>query len=302
MDKIGLALGGGGAKGIGHVLVLEALEELGMRPTHIAGTSIGALIGAMYCAGMSAAEIKDTFLQFSLNKDESLKHIVTRKHIFKWLDFISPQFRGKGLIRVENLMLHLFDSVQANSFEELEIPLTVVTSDFWSRKQVTIKRGPIIPAIRASMSLPGVFEPVTIKNRVLIDGGAVNPVPFDLLPKNCDLTIAIDVLGQRSSTLGQIPSLSEAVFNTFQIMQKSIIREKLHASHPDIYIEPKIANIKVLEFYKADEIFQKARGIKSQLKRRIHKHMEEQELQKQKEAQAPLLERLLKRTNKAAKK
>ena len=281
MEKIGLALGGGGAKGISHVLILEALEELGLRPSYITGTSIGALIGAMYCAGMSAGEVKEAFLRFSLKQDESLKHIVTRKHIFKWMDFISPQFRGKGLIRVENLLVHLFDSVHANRFDELEIPLAVVTSDFWNRHQVTIKSGPIIPAVRASMSLPGVFEPVTIGKRVLIDGGAVNPVPFDLLPEGCDLTIAVDVLGQRSSTLGQIPSLSEAVFNTFQIMQKSIIREKLQTSSPDIYIEPKLADIKVLEFYKANEVFLKARGVKSQLKRKITQHLEEQALQQQ---------------------
>ncbi len=273
MEKIGLALGGGGAKGVSHVLMLEALEEMGLRPSYVTGTSIGALIGAMYCAGMSPGDIKEIFLQFSLKKDETFRHIVTRKHIFKWMDFISPQFRGKGLVRVENLLVHLFDSVHASRFSELEIPLKVVASDFWARHQVVIDKGPLIPAIRASMSLPGVFEPVTIGKRVLVDGGAVNPVPFDLLPDDCDLTIAIDVLGQRSSTIGKIPSLSEAVFNTFQIMQKSIIREKLKIASPDIYIEPKITNIKVLEFYKANDIFQQAKGTKSYLKRKITQHL-----------------------------
>ncbi len=290
MDKIGLSLGGGGAKGISHVLVLEALEELGLRPSHVTGTSIGALIGAMYCAGMSAAEIKDAFLHFSLGKDETLKHIVTRKHLFKWMDFISPQFRGKGLVRVENLLIHLFDEVKANTFEELEIPLTVVTSDFWERKQVVLHKGELIPAVRASMSLPGVFEPVTLDGKVLIDGGAVNPVPFDLLPKSCDLTIAVDVLGQRSSTVRKLPSLSEAVFNTFQIMQKSIIQEKLHTSRPDIYIEPNISGIKVLEFYRANEVFQQASSIKSELKRKITLHYKQKEQQAEKPG---LLRRLM---------
>ncbi|MEH6467498.1 MAG: patatin-like phospholipase family protein, partial [Porticoccus sp.] len=120
--KIGLALGGGGAKGISHVLILEALEEMDLRPSFVAGTSIGALIGAMYCAGMSTAEMKAIFLEFSLREDESLKHIVTRKHIFKWLDFIAPQFRGRGLLRVENLLTYLFESVHASRFDQLEIP------------------------------------------------------------------------------------------------------------------------------------------------------------------------------------
>ncbi|MBQ0713308.1 MAG: patatin-like phospholipase family protein [Porticoccus sp.] len=270
--KIGLALGGGGAKGISHVLVLEALEEMDLRPSFVSGTSIGALIGAMYCAGMSTAEMKAIFLEFSLREDESLKHIVTRKHIFKWLDFIAPQFRGRGLLRVENLLTYLFESVHASRFSQLEIPLRVVASNFWNRQQVILETGPLIPAIRASMSLPGLFEPVKIKNQVLIDGGAVNPVPFDILPKDCDLTIAVDVIGERTVS-EKIPSLSEAVFNTYQIMQKSIIREKLELMSPDIYLEPNVVDIRVLEFYKAAEIFKQATSIKRKLKRKINQQL-----------------------------
>lgn len=270
--KIGLALGGGGAKGISHVLILEALEEMDLRPSFVTGTSIGALIGAMYCAGMSTAEMKAIFLEFSLRENESLKHIVTRKHIFKWLDFIAPQFRGRGLLRVENLLTYLFESVHASRFSQLDIPLNVVASNFWSRQQVILKTGALIPAIRASMSLPGLFEPVKIKNQVLIDGGAVNPVPFDILPKDCDLTIAVDVIGERTVS-EKIPSLSEAVFNTYQIMQKSIIREKLELMSPDIYLEPNIVDVRVLEFYKAAEIFKQAAPIKRKLKRRINQQL-----------------------------
>tara|TARA_R110000822_G_scaffold159476_13_gene299294 strand:+ start:507 stop:1340 length:834 start_codon:yes stop_codon:yes gene_type:complete len=272
MKKIGLALGGGGAKGISHVLILEALEEMDLRPSFITGTSIGALIGAMYCAGMSTAEMKAIFLEFSLRENESLRHIVTRKHLFKWLDFIAPQFRGRGLLRVENLLTYLFESVHATQFSELEIPLKVVASNFWSRQQVVLDHGPLIPAIRASMSLPGLFEPVKIRNQVLIDGGAVNPVPFDLLPKDCDLTIAVDVIGDRTVS-EKIPSLSEAVFNTYQIMQKSIIREKLKTMTPDIYIEPNIVDVRVLAFYKAAEIFKQAAPIKRKLKQKINQQL-----------------------------
>ncbi len=270
--KVGLALGGGGAKGISHVLILEVLEELDLQPCFIAGTSIGALIGAMYCAGMSTAEMRAIFLEFSLKENESLKHIVTRKHIFKWLDFIGPQFRGRGLLRVENLLTYLFESVHATRFSELSIPLKVVASDFWSRQQVILDKGTLIPAIRASMSLPGLFEPVKIRNRVLIDGGAVNPVPFDLLPKDCDLTIAVDVIGERTVSK-KLPSLSEAVFNTYQVMQKSIIREKLITMTPDIYFEPNVVELRVLEFYKANELFKHGDATKRKLKRLIKQHL-----------------------------
>lgn len=268
MKKIGLALGGGGAKGVSHLLILEALEELGLKPAYVTGTSIGALIGAMYCAGMPTQDIKEIFLEFSLKDNESIKHLVTKKHIFKWMDFIGPQFRGRGLIRVENLISYLFESVQAKRFTQLEIPLKVVASDFWNRQQVVLDKGALIPAIRASMSLPGLFEPVKVGGRILIDGGAVNPVPFDLLPDSCDLRIAVDVIGERSDT-EKMPSLSEAVFNTYQIMQKSIIREKLEKAPPEIYIEPSVVNVKMLEFYRANEIFKQATATKSNLKRKI---------------------------------
>jgi NTE family protein len=266
--KIGIALGGGGAKGISHVLVLEALEEMNLKPSFVAGTSIGALIGAMYCAGVSTSEMKRIFLEFSLRENESLKHIVTRKHIFKWLGFIGPQFRGPGLLRVENLLTYLFESVQATHFSDLKTPLQVVASDFWNRQQVILNEGELIPAIRASMSLPGLFEPVKINRQVLIDGGAVNPVPFDILTTKCDLVIAIDVIGERTVS-EEIPSLSEAVFNTYQIMQKSIIREKLKAKAPDIYFEPNVVKLRVLEFYRANEVFKMAEAIKQPLKEKI---------------------------------
>jgi len=268
VNKIGLALGGGGAKGVSHLLILEALEEEGLKPAFVTGTSIGALIGALYCAGLSTRDIKDIFLEFSLKDNESIKHLVTRKHIFKWLDFIGPQFRGKGLIRVENLITYLFESVQAERFSQLDIPLRVVASDFWNRQQVILDKGALIPAIRASMSLPGLFQPVNVGGRILIDGGAVNPVPFDLLPDDCDLRIAVDVIGERAETR-KMPSLSASVFNTYQIMQKSIIREKLAKSPPEIYIEPNVGEVKMLEFYRANEIFKQATAVKSLLKRKI---------------------------------
>ena len=104
--------------------------------------------------------------------------------------------------------------------------------------------------------------------RILIDGGAVNPVPFDLLPDDCDLRIAVDVIGERAETR-KMPSLSASVFNTYQIMQKSIIRERLAKSPPEIYIEPNVSEVKMLEFYRANEIFKQATAVKSLLKRKI---------------------------------
>jgi NTE family protein len=136
-----------------------------------------------------------------------------------------------------------------------------------------LDEGELAPAIQASMSLPGVFTPVTMGENVLIDGGAVNPVPFDLLPSDCDLTIAVDVIGRRDAGPDRMPSLQEAIFNTFQIMERSIVREKLRNSSPDIYIEIEISNIRALEFYKADQVFKQAQTAKDQLKRELEKRI-----------------------------
>ena len=266
MKKIGIALGGGGAKGLAHVLMFEALDELNLKPSYVTGTSIGAVAGVLYCSGLTAKEIRQIISEISIAENDTLRDVVTKKHMLKWLNFIAPQFEGRGLLKAESFINFLFESIEAKTFEELVIPLRVVTADFWTREQVVLDSGDLASAIQASISLPGVFTPVTMGENVLIDGGAVNPVPFDLLPKDCDLTIAIDVIGRRTAVNGRMPSLQEAIFNTFQIMERSIIREKLRHTAPDIYIEVEIWNIRALEFYKADQVFKQAQKAKDQLK------------------------------------
>lgn len=275
MANIGLALGGGGAKGIAHVIVIEAIEELGLKPVSITGTSIGAIVGVLYAGGANSQDIRDIFLQFSLDRNQSIKDLVTKRHIFKWMDFIGPQFRGKGLIRVENLLNFLFESIQSTTFEELKIPLRVVAADFWTREEHILDSGLLLPAVRGSMSLPGLLEPVKLNGSLLIDGGAVNPVPFDRLHAHCDFSIAVDVLGIKSSS-AKTPSLSDAVFNTFQIMQKSIIREKLITHRPNLYLVPSLQDVRMLEFYRAREILDAARKQKNHFKKMIDQAIEDQ--------------------------
>lgn len=273
MVRLGIALGGGGAKGLAHVLMLEALDELGVQPVCVVGTSIGAVIGVQYCSGKSGREIRDSITQMIARNDASLREALTNKHLFKWLEFIAPQFDGTGLLKAEGFVSWLFESIQATSFEQLAIPLRVVAADFWSREELVLERGQLQPAILASMSLPGLFSPVMIGDRVLVDGGAVNPVPFDLLPSDCTLTAAVDVIGQRGHAQGEPPSLSDAVFNTFQIMEKSIIRAKLHTRPPDIYVEIEAVDIRLLEFYKAHQVFAQATRAKDYFKRELERQL-----------------------------
>ena len=269
MEKIGIALGAGGARGLAHVLMLETLDELGLKPACVSGASVGAIAGVLYCSGLTGKELRESLSVLMVSERNSIKNVLN----FKWLDFIAPQFEGTGLIKSENFIKFLFKSITARTFEELDIPLSVVAANFWTREEVVIKKGDLVSSIQASMSLPGVFAPVLINGNVLIDGGAVNPVPFDILPNDCDLTIAIDVIGHRTAGPDLMPSKTEAVFNTFQIMEKSITREKLRVSRPDIYIAPDISDVRVLEFHKAEHIFRQAQPAKDRLKRELEKRM-----------------------------
>ena len=269
MEKIGIALGAGGARGLAHILMLETLDELGLKPAYISGASIGAVAGVLYCSGMTGKEMRESLSALTVPERNSVKNVFA----LKWLDFIAPQFERSGLLKAENFIRFLFKSVTARTFDELDIPLFVVTADFWTREEVVLKSGDLVSAIQASMSLPGIFTPVLINDKVLIDGGAVNPVPFDILPDDCDLTIAIDVIGHRTAGPRLTPSLMEAIFNTFQIMEKSITRQKLRVACPDIYIMPDIADIRVLEFHKSEHVFRQTQPAKDQLKRELEKRL-----------------------------
>jgi NTE family protein len=269
--SIGIALGTGGAKGVAHILLLEVLDELGLRPCHIAGSSMGAVIGVLYCSGRPASEIRRMISDMSYDEEDLLSDILTGDGPMRWLDFVEPQFHGKSLLRSKKFVSFLFQSVNRKTFDELEIPLSVVTTDFWDREQVVFDSGELEPAIQASMALPGLFEPVDYQGRVLIDGGVVNPVPFDLLPDNCDVKIGVDAVGHRTVSEDRIPSVTDAVFNSFQIMQQSIVTEKIRRHPPDIFIELDIKNIRVLEFYRANEIFKQAEAAKQEFRQKLNK-------------------------------
>jgi NTE family protein len=242
MKRVGVALGGGGAKGLSQIAFLKALDELGVRPTVIAGSSIGAVIGGLYAAGVSGAGL------------EQLLKTIGFKELYKiFLDFSilsdSAIFTGK---RVEEFLAR---RIPCQTFEEIEIPLKIVATDFWNRREVIFENGSLITAIRASIAMPAVFEPELLNDKVLIDGGAVNPLPYDLIRPECDLTIAIDVSGEKTYTPGDpVPNMLESLLSTFQIMQASIVEAKKKLSPPDIYIKPALTNIRVLDFYRYKEI------------------------------------------------
>ncbi|MGE0623889.1 MAG: patatin-like phospholipase family protein [Pseudomonadales bacterium] len=266
--KVGLALGGGGAKGLAHIPMLQALDAAGVRPVAIAGTSIGAIMGTLYASGASGDEIHAGITEL-VAMPKTLQEAFEAKQLFAWLEFFDLNISRGSLFQVDRFLDHLEDLIGVSRFEDLEIPLKVVATDFWAREEVVFDRGPIIPAVAASFAMPGIFKPVVQDDRVLVDGGSVNPLPYDLLEDDCDLLIAIDVMGQRAPEEDQLPSYTESVFNTFQIAEKSILREKFRRRKPDIYIEVEVTGVRALEFHKVDHILRQAEPARERLQQAL---------------------------------
>jgi NTE family protein len=271
MKKIGLALGGGGAKGLAHVPLLEVLDEAGVKLHVISGTSIGSIMGALYASGMSGAEIREGLDRIIIARGDSIRDLHRKKDAFKILSFIDLEFSRGGLLKSDKFIEYLYGNLGSKTFEELTTPLKIVATDFWSNEQVILEEGELLPAIQASMGLPGVFTPVVRNERVLIDGGGVNPVPHDILQEECDLVIAIDVMGTRKPSKHPLPNVLRAVLHTFDIMQNSIIAQRIKANPPDILIRPDVENVEILEFDKAPSVYRQAAPAAEHLRRELER-------------------------------
>ena len=265
LPRIGLALGGGGAKGLAHILMLEALDDLGIRPQVISGTSIGAIIGALYAAGLSGRDIRALIEQFFVDRKAAGHELFALPKSIRWLDFIDPALAEGGLLDSSDFIKYLGEVLPATRFNELVIPLKVVAAELLTGRQVVIDSGDLLPALQASMAVPGVFAPVKWKGMTLVDGGVANPLPYDLVEADSDLVIAIDVSGSRDLEDGEMLSSIGVLLQSFHNMGNNIVAEKLKRLQPSIYIRPEIKNVKVLEFYKAREIFAAARPAQQQL-------------------------------------
>ncbi len=277
MKKIGLALGGGGARGFAHIPILEVFDELGIKLHCITGTSIGAILGALYASGHSAKDIAQLFYELITPPHATWKDLFQKKDMLKILELIDPHisFKPQGLLKGEKLLHYLYDQMQIETFEELNIPLKVVATDFWRREQVVFSSGDLMPAIRASMALPYIFAPVSNDERVLVDGGLVNNVPFDLLDNACDLKIAVDIMGESSAPLTKVPSPRDAIMHTYQVMMDAVTQEKLKNNPVDIYVRPPLQDVEIMDFHKPWEIYEQGLQAKDDFKRLLEKKIEE---------------------------
>jgi len=266
--RIGLALGGGGARGLAHIPVLEALDDLGLKPAQINGTSIGALMGAAYASGRSGQEIREIALEI----------FADRNSVFSRLWQLRPRrfaemFRA-GPVQFDPLrVLEVFvaDYLPA-TFEDLHIPLRMLATDFYGCEEVDFDSGPLLPALAASIAIPALFRPVRFAGRHLIDGGIVNPLPFDGLRETCDIVIAVDVVGAPVPRENKDDiSVLDSLFGSSQILMQTITKQKLKLDQPDILVSPPHDTIRVLDFMKAERILDKAESLRDVTRQQLEK-------------------------------
>jgi NTE family protein len=264
--RIGLALGGGGARGLAHIAILEAFDELGVKPAMIAGTSIGALIGAAYASGMRAAEIRQYCSATFARRSALLRHIY-----FRWRGRVWDYWRpgSPAFFKSERIFELVLPADLPKTFESLEIPFQSVATDFFTQAEYVSGSGPLLPAIAASSALPALLTPVKLDGRVLIDGGFVNPLPFDLLTPHTGIVIASDVSGGASEPKEDFPRPMEALLGAQQIALRSVINAKLRTSAPNLLIRPAVGQFRVLDFRRMDEILAASAAAKEETRRAL---------------------------------
>lgn len=276
--KIGIALGGGAARGWSHIGVLQALTEAGLEPDIIVGTSIGSVVGGCYVADR-------------LEELEAFACTLTRRRVFGFLDF---NFAGSGLISGQKLSDALNKHLQTIEIEKMAKQFVAVATELKTGHEIWLSKGPLVPAMHASYALPGIFRPVKINNRWLIDGALVNPIPvsvcralgariviavnlnWDFFGKgsvvpNQDAFGEVDVPeednvppegnGQAAQNLlrrqffgqgGGAPGISSVMMDAFNIIQDRIARSRLAGDPPDVMIMPNLGTMGMFDFHLAE--------------------------------------------------
>lgn len=248
--KVGLALGTGAARGLAHIGVLEVLEKEGIPIDIIAGTSIGALIGVLYAQGKNSTLIKKLALETGLGR------------ILTLLDLTLPR---TGFIGGKRIKVWLRSVIgQDVQFSDLKIPFACVATDIMTGGEVVMNHGSVLEAVRASISIPGIFTPVNHEGRYLVDGGLVNPVPISVLKNmGAEFIIAVNVIpdisiDNRSYWTGKKGSKEFRELNIFDVLMQSIYigihaLAKTATNDADVVIEPQVAYISPGDFPRARE-------------------------------------------------
>jgi len=270
VKSFALALGGGGARGLAHIAVIEALDDMGVKPTAIAGTSIGALIGAAYAAGMRGKDIRHHVIRFAHDRRETMARLVQAR-AGTLADLLSGAFSQATQMDAEKFCAQFLPDAVPPEFSALTIPLTVMATDLHRRAEAPLSGGPLRSALAASIAIPGLFRPVSVDGRIMVDGGATNPLPFDQLRGRADVVIAVDVFGVPAAERSDMPSAWESMFATIMIMGSTIVAAKHKHAAPDLMIRPNVAIFRTLDFYQASAILRTADAVKPEVTEKLSK-------------------------------
>ena len=237
--KLGVALSGGGARGLAHIGVLKALSSAGIQIDFLAGASMGGVIAASFAAGLDPSEI-----------EEIACHAGTTSKLARLADPALPQ---KGLFRGKKIHSFFDQLLQNKTFDDLQIPLTIIAVDLNSNQEIHITEGPIADALRATISIPGIFVPIEKDGMRLVDGGLLNNLPIDVVRgMGADVVLAVDVgwhgLGKEqwresNQTLLSFTPLGDVLstlYESIDLLLTQQVNQKIESSKPDFLIQPPI--------------------------------------------------------------
>lgn len=254
MGKVALVLGGGGVKGLAHITLLKKLDEMGIRPSVIVGTSIGALIGALYAHGLSGEAIEARVREHIINEGESKRDVLKKsKKLLRWMQVFSYERGRGGLLSVDGLLRYLFSEIIDCDFSALEIPLITVATDLYAAKEVAFSTGELLPAVLASMAVPGVFAPVKIEGKTYVDGGVLNNLPCSYVGDGIDCIIASDVISLTTETSLSNTGVISAAIN---LMIRSASQKQLLEHPADFLFRPNTEGIDAFDFHKIKRILE----------------------------------------------
>ena len=235
--KIGLALGGGAARGIAHIGVLKYLEDQGVVPCCVAGTSAGSIIGSMYCSGKTPDEI------------------IEIAHSISWKDLVKITIPKKGLIKSTLLLDMVREHLGDITFDDLKIPLKINAVDLLSGDEIVITEGLVAEAVQASCAIPGIFTPVKINKYLFVDGGLLDNVPVTtMLKEDLDYIVAVDV-GSQKPLEKEPSSIFEILMQSFDIVRRQ--RDIPAHENADVIIAPDLGDISMWDVTKIDILVEK---------------------------------------------
>lgn len=269
MPSFAIAFGGGGARGLAHIHVIEALDELGIRPVAISGSSIGAIMGASMASGMSGREIRD-YAHSILGRSTSIASRMWQARPETFSEVLQNGIHISQFNILRILKAFLPTQMPAR-FEDLGIPLKVTGTDYYGHSMTVFETGDLYSALAASAAIPAVFRPVVRDGVTYIDGGIYNPVPFDLVTGAADIVIAIDVVGAPEVMQHARPNSLDLMFGATQLMMQSIIAGKLEQGSPDILLRPPVSRYRALDFMKIDALLKETFAVKDDLKRAVER-------------------------------